>query len=163
MSEMTELFGVPNFLAAYNAGPARLEDHLRRGRPLPRETQQYLAQIGELSPRPRSPGEVPARQPVSVVSTPLDVPSSSPRTTSASMSVLPMASAPADEGQHRRSKKIAAPSELFAQTWSNPAATPSLSSRQLSHPDTGIGGALFVPLGRDSMRLTANTHSGHLE
>ena len=48
MSEMIELFGVPNFLAAYNAGPARLEDHLRRGRPLPRETQQYLAQIGEL-------------------------------------------------------------------------------------------------------------------
>ena len=35
MSEMIELFGVPNFLAAYNAGPARLEDHLRRGRPLP--------------------------------------------------------------------------------------------------------------------------------
>ena len=48
MSEMIELFGVPNFLAAYNAGPARLEAHLRRGRPLPRETQQYLAQIGEL-------------------------------------------------------------------------------------------------------------------
>jgi hypothetical protein len=39
MSEMIELFGVPNFLAAYNAGPARLEAHLRRGSPLPRETQ----------------------------------------------------------------------------------------------------------------------------
>ncbi len=102
MSEMTERFGVPNFLAAYNAGPARLEDHLRRGRPLPRETQQYLAQIGELSAGPRSPGEVPARQPLSVVSTPSNVPSSSPRTTSASMSVLPMASAPADEGQRSR-------------------------------------------------------------
>src|SRR5260370_21782977 len=69
MSEMTELFGVPNFLAAYNAGPARLEDHLRRGRPLPEETQRYLVQIGELSAGQRSPGEVPARQPVSVVST----------------------------------------------------------------------------------------------
>jgi soluble lytic murein transglycosylase-like protein len=43
MSEMIELFGVPNFLAAYNAGPARLRDHLRRGRPLPEETQRYLA------------------------------------------------------------------------------------------------------------------------
>jgi hypothetical protein len=31
MSEIIELFGVPNFLAAYNAGPAQLEDHLRRG------------------------------------------------------------------------------------------------------------------------------------
>jgi SLT domain-containing protein len=36
MSEMIELFGVPNFLAAYNAGPARLEDHLQRGPPVAR-------------------------------------------------------------------------------------------------------------------------------
>ena len=48
MSEMIALFGVPNFLAAYNAGHARLEDYLQRGRPLPEETQRYLAQIGEL-------------------------------------------------------------------------------------------------------------------
>ena len=62
MSEMIELFGVPNFLAAYNAGPARLEDHLRRGSPLPRETQQYLAQIGELPVGAPPPGELPAPQ-----------------------------------------------------------------------------------------------------
>src|SRR5260370_22183063 len=111
MREMAELFGDPNFRDAYNAGPARLEDHLRRGRPLPGETQQYLAQIGELPAGPRSPGEVPARQPVSVVSTPLDVPSSSPRTTSGSMFVRPIATAPADECQHLRPKKNPAPSE----------------------------------------------------
>jgi len=163
MSEMTELFGVPNFLAAYNAGPARLEDHLRRGRPLPRETQQYLAQIGELPAGPRSPGEVPARQPVSVVATPSNVPSSSPRTTSGSVTALRTASAPADEGQHRRPKKIAAPSELFVQSWSNPPATPSLSTKQRRDSDVGIGGALFVPLGRDPMRFSANTPSRHLE
>jgi hypothetical protein len=40
MSEMIELFDAPNCFAAYNAGPARLADHLRRGRPLPSETQQ---------------------------------------------------------------------------------------------------------------------------
>src|SRR5712671_755384 len=62
MSEMIELFGVPNFLTAYNAGPARLEDHLRRGSPLPRETQRYLAQIGVLPAAPPPPDEVSAPQ-----------------------------------------------------------------------------------------------------
>ena len=50
MSEMIELFGVPNFLAAYNAGPARFDDYLQRGRLLPDETRRYLARIGELPP-----------------------------------------------------------------------------------------------------------------
>src|SRR5260370_26940829 len=163
MREMAELFGDPNFRDAYNAGPARLEDHLRRGRPLPRETQQYLAQIGELPAGPRSPGEVPARQPVSVVSTPLDVPNSSPRTTTGSMFVRPMASAPADEGQHRRPKKTAAPSELFSPKWSNPSATPPLSTKPPSDRDVATGFALFVPLGRDPMRLSADTPSSRLE
>jgi|SRR5260370_28223709 len=62
MSEMIELFGVPNFLAAYNAGSRSLEDHLRRGRPLPEETQWHLAQIGELPVGATPPGELPAPQ-----------------------------------------------------------------------------------------------------
>ena len=33
----------PGFLAAYNAGPARYEDHLATGRPLPAETRAYVA------------------------------------------------------------------------------------------------------------------------
>ncbi len=32
-------------LAAYNAGPARMDDYLRIGRPLPRETRAYVAAI----------------------------------------------------------------------------------------------------------------------
>src|SRR6266436_8100496 len=94
MSEMIELFGVPNFLAAYNAGPARLEDHLRRGRPLPQETQRYLAQIGEFPP-----GEVTAIQPVTVVGSTSNLPGLSPRTTSGSVSALRMTGTPADENQ----------------------------------------------------------------
>src|ERR1700730_14038400 len=144
MSEMIELFGVPNFLAAYNAGPARLEDHLRRGRPLPQETQRYLAEIGELSAVPPSSGEMPAVQSVAVVSPPSNAPSSNPQPNTSNASPLRMASAPARDGQHRRPNKAAAPSELFVQTWSNRPAQPSLSTNQPSHLDTGIGGALFV-------------------
>jgi hypothetical protein len=40
---MYDRFGSPGFLAAYNAGPARYAEHLATGRPLPRETQDYLA------------------------------------------------------------------------------------------------------------------------
>lgn len=45
LREMHERFGEPLFLAAYHAGPQRVEDHLLRGTPLPRETRAYLAAI----------------------------------------------------------------------------------------------------------------------
>lgn len=41
-------FGAPGFLAAYNAGPARYEDHLATGDPLPRETRDYLARLAPI-------------------------------------------------------------------------------------------------------------------
>ena len=46
MREMYELYGSPGFLAAYNAGPARLDDYLANIRPLPDETRRYVAMIG---------------------------------------------------------------------------------------------------------------------
>src|SRR5216683_6844747 len=76
ISEMIELFGVPNFLAAYNAGPARLEDHLQRGRPLPEETQRYLAQIGELPVGAPPSGELPAPRSLPFVPAAANVPRS---------------------------------------------------------------------------------------
>lgn len=42
LREMYDRFGVDHFLAAYNAGPGRVDDHLRSGRPLPDETQRYV-------------------------------------------------------------------------------------------------------------------------
>jgi cell division septation protein DedD len=45
MREMYELYGSPGFLAAYNAGPARLDDYLANVRPLPDETRRYIAMI----------------------------------------------------------------------------------------------------------------------
>jgi hypothetical protein len=44
--EMYDIYGSPGFLAAYNAGPARLDDYLTRNRPLPDETRHYVARIG---------------------------------------------------------------------------------------------------------------------
>jgi hypothetical protein len=46
MREMYEVYGSPGFLAAYNAGPARLDDYLGNVRPLPDETRHYVAMIG---------------------------------------------------------------------------------------------------------------------
>lgn len=43
--EMYDLFGSPGFLAAYNAGPQRLDEHLTEARPLPGETRRYIAQV----------------------------------------------------------------------------------------------------------------------
>lgn len=43
--EMYDLFGSPGFLAAYNAGPERLGEHLTEARPLSGETRRYIAQV----------------------------------------------------------------------------------------------------------------------
>ena len=43
LRELHDQYGDRGFLAAYNAGPVRYEDHLTTGRPLPVETQNYVA------------------------------------------------------------------------------------------------------------------------
>lgn len=42
---MYDRFGYPGLFAAYNAGPGRYGDYVARGRPLPRETRDYVARI----------------------------------------------------------------------------------------------------------------------
>jgi hypothetical protein len=46
--ELSKLYGAPGFLAAYNAGPRRYERHLATGRPLPIETQAYVAMLAPM-------------------------------------------------------------------------------------------------------------------
>ncbi len=48
LREMYDRFGSSGFLAAYNVGPARYEDHLATGRPLPDETRSYVASLAPL-------------------------------------------------------------------------------------------------------------------
>jgi soluble lytic murein transglycosylase-like protein len=45
LAELRHRFGYPGLFAAYNAGPARYEAHLRDSMPLPAETQAYLAKL----------------------------------------------------------------------------------------------------------------------
>jgi hypothetical protein len=46
--ELYDRCGAPGFLAAYNAGPGRYERHLATGRPLPDETQAYVATLAPM-------------------------------------------------------------------------------------------------------------------
>lgn len=45
LREMHDRYGPVGMLAAYNAGPGRYEDYLKRGRPLPAETIAYVAKL----------------------------------------------------------------------------------------------------------------------
>lgn len=45
LREMHDRYGSPGFLAAYNAGPGRYEEHLSTGRMLPAETRDYVAAL----------------------------------------------------------------------------------------------------------------------
>jgi hypothetical protein len=45
LRELHDRYGAYGFLAAYNAGPTRYEDHLTTVRPLPAETRAYVADV----------------------------------------------------------------------------------------------------------------------
>ncbi|MFG1372970.1 lytic transglycosylase domain-containing protein [Xanthobacter oligotrophicus] len=74
LRELHDRYGSPGFLAAYNAGPGRYEEHLA-GRPLPAETRAYVATLapliggGEIT----APVEVAAADPLSWTRAPLFV------------------------------------------------------------------------------------------
>ncbi len=62
LRQMYQLYGSPAFLAAYNAGPRRLENFLYNNQGLPAETRNYVARVGprviQYSPVRRAPAEV---------------------------------------------------------------------------------------------------------
>jgi soluble lytic murein transglycosylase-like protein len=52
--ELYDRYGAPGFVAAYNAGPGRYERHLATRRPLPDETQAYVATLAPMINRTRT-------------------------------------------------------------------------------------------------------------
>ena len=60
--ELYDRYGAPGFLAAYNAGPGRYERHLATGRPLPDETQAYVATLAPMINRARTNVQIGASQ-----------------------------------------------------------------------------------------------------
>jgi cell division septation protein DedD len=85
--EMYDLYGSPAFLAAYNAGPRRLEDYLWSSRGLPNETRNYVARIGpniiDHHPSRRAAPEIYAAAEI-----PLNVPAGPRRMDTATMLAL---------------------------------------------------------------------------
>jgi len=65
LRELHDRYGAPGFLAAYNAGPRRYENHLATSRPLPDETQAYVAAFA-----PMLGGEQTGRKIVAVSKSP---------------------------------------------------------------------------------------------
>jgi soluble lytic murein transglycosylase-like protein len=61
LRELHDRYGEPGFLAAYNAGPARYEQHLASGQPLPSETQNYVATLTPIVAGEHIDGAVVAR------------------------------------------------------------------------------------------------------
>ena len=60
LGQQQRAFGSPDLaLAAYNAGPGRVREHLRTGRALPQETQNYVSALrgAGISPDIVGPGE----------------------------------------------------------------------------------------------------------
>lgn len=62
MREMYDIYGSPGFLAAYNAGPGRLDDYLTNVRGLPDETRRYVAMIAPALTREQPATTSPAEQ-----------------------------------------------------------------------------------------------------
>ena len=61
LREMYDRYGAPGFLAAYNAGPNRLDRYLNNGTPLPAETINYVAAIApQLGPGTQMSGPLAA-------------------------------------------------------------------------------------------------------
>jgi hypothetical protein len=56
--ELSDRYGTPGFLAAYNAGPGRYERHLATGRPLPDETQAYVTTLAPMINRVRTNAQI---------------------------------------------------------------------------------------------------------
>jgi hypothetical protein len=58
--ELYQRFGTPGFLAAYNSGPTRYENHLASGRSLPDETEDYVAILAPTIGRKQVNGKIVA-------------------------------------------------------------------------------------------------------
>ncbi|MGH6678532.1 MAG: lytic transglycosylase domain-containing protein [Bradyrhizobium sp.] len=71
LRELHDRYGALGFLAAYNAGPGRYEDHLATGRPLPAETRAYVA---ALTPSLHDGGSAPGNFITAIIRSWIDAP-----------------------------------------------------------------------------------------
>jgi hypothetical protein len=118
LRELRDRFGERGFLAAYNAGPGRYDDHLSTGRQLPAETLSYVASVASsIRARIDDGGNIAATMAPAWASAPLFV----PHTPSASMLSRPSSSGqmqqgPADGNATRPTSRAPLSNGLFAPT-----------------------------------------------
>ncbi|GBR36922.1 murein transglycosylase [Neoasaia chiangmaiensis NBRC 101099] len=96
-------YGDAGFLAAYNAGPARYDEHLATGRPLPAETVSYVASVARLLNGAGS----------AAISRQIDSTSAAPDWRSGAMFVTAVSLSPDVNAQHFRSIGTPANNALF--------------------------------------------------
>lgn len=118
LRELHDRYGERGFLAAYNAGPGRYDDHLSTGRPLPAETLSYVASVASsIRARIDDGGNIAATMAPAWTSAPLFV----PHAPSASMLSRPSSSGqmqqdPADGNATRPTSRAPLSNGLFAPT-----------------------------------------------
>jgi hypothetical protein len=113
---MYDMYGSPGFLAAYNAGPNRLDDYLANQRSLPDETRHYVAAIGP-SLQYAQPQRVSPAQQYAMNQLPLNIP---PGTRYGYGATVQYASAPAF------------PQPVFTQAAAQPVYTPPAPPRAVA-------------------------------
>lgn len=97
LREMYDLYGSPGFLAAYNAGPRRLENYLYNRGSLPQETRNYVARLGPSVIR-HSPVRRAAPEVYAAAEIPVNVPPGPRRMDSSTMAALAEQRAIRDQG-----------------------------------------------------------------
>jgi hypothetical protein len=143
LAEMFARYGSPGFLAAYNAGPRRYEEHLLGGRPLPAETTDYVARL--------APELGFASVPAAGILAPPDAHRAPMFVTMAALKIEPAAAADGGANRVGRSQK-AAPHPLFPAPRDDKlfAGEPhsDSASRALSPADSPRTADLFVARAR---------------
>jgi len=140
LRELIDRYGAPDFLAAYNAGPARLEDHHLRGRPLPDETRRYVAQLAPVVQDVTAPTTLKA--PAALDNDNLQQSMAPPRNDAAS-GAAPMSGT--DRGLFAMDQNAGARGRVLTdQPASSTAATNPLPR---ARPNARDGDAIFPPIG----------------
>ena len=73
LRELYDRYGAPGFLAAYQAGPRRYEDHLTTGRALPADTRAYVAALAPMVSGTSDDSQMAVTDPLSWARAPLFV------------------------------------------------------------------------------------------
>jgi cell division protein FtsN len=126
LREMYDIYGSPGFLAAYNAGPRRLDDYLSNNRPLPDETRRYVAMIGPYITDSRPTNPSPAEQ-YAMNTLPTDIPAG-PRYGRGATQLASASRAPANRASVQVAQLPAPPSQPPARQEQVALAAPRPSS-----------------------------------